>query len=48
VSKCAYVEMVNAGHGCVLEFPCENEAVHGLFCEEHKCFDYDPEDLGEK
>ena len=39
---CAYVELAVAYENSILEFPCQNLAVHGMFCEDHKCLDYDP------
>ena len=36
---CVYVELVLAYENHVMEFPCKSVATHGLYCEEHKCFD---------
>lgn len=41
-ATCVYVEMLVGYENAIQEFPCKNIAVHGLFCEEHKCFDNDP------
>jgi len=36
MSKCAYVEFVLGRDNNVLEYPCDKEATHDIFCEEHK------------
>jgi hypothetical protein len=37
--NCAYVETLIGYGNQVLEFPCRHEATHGLYCDEHACFD---------
>ena len=44
LNTCDYVELVCGYGNCVLEFACQNSAIHGAFCEEHRCFDFEPID----
>lgn len=44
IKKCVYVEFVVGYENSILEFPCENIATHGMFCEDHKYCDIEVDD----